>query len=95
MSRKIHLCGCHLGFKKFQIPCQTPNYQILLIYDIYNLNISRFQPLDMLVLIADITAVALRTGIDDITGFLAFNFSSFVGDITAFGIKRDSTRCRK
>jgi len=49
----------------------------------------------MLVFIADITAVALRTGIDDITGFLAFNFSSFVGDITAFGIKRDSTRCRK
>jgi hypothetical protein len=34
------------------VPCQTPNYQILLIYDIYNLNISRFQPLDMLVLIA-------------------------------------------
>ena len=41
-----------------QISCQTPNYQILLIYDIYNLNISRFQPLDMLVLIAGIGGFA-------------------------------------
>ncbi|MBE9542304.1 MAG: hypothetical protein IMF01_08290 [Proteobacteria bacterium] len=69
MSRKIHLCGCHLGFKKIQIPCQTPNYQILLIYDIYNLNISGFQPLDMLVLVADIARYALKTGIEDITNF--------------------------
>ena len=32
----------------------TPNYQILLIYDIYNLNISRFQLSDILVFIAGI-----------------------------------------
>ena len=68
MLRKIHLYGCHLGFKKLQIPYQTPNYQILLIYDIDNLNISRFQPLDMLVLIADTCNSATGTGIEDITG---------------------------
>jgi len=38
---------------QFVITCQTPNYQILWIYDIYNLNISRFQPVDILVFIAD------------------------------------------
>ena len=45
--------------------CQTPNYQILLIYDIYNLNISRFQPLDMLVLIADIQTCVSGAPIHD------------------------------
>jgi hypothetical protein len=54
---------------KLQIPCQTPNYQILLIYDIYNLNISRFQLPDILVLIAVIATIVPRTGIDDITTF--------------------------
>jgi hypothetical protein len=38
---------------QIHVACQTPNYQILLIYNIYDLNISQFQPLDMLVLIAD------------------------------------------
>jgi len=56
------------GFKPV-ISCQTPNYQILLIYDIYSLNISRFQPLDMLVFIADSTTLTLKAGLGDITSF--------------------------
>ena len=60
MLRKIHLYGCHLGFKKLQIPYQTPNYQILLIYDIYNLNISRILTVDILVFIAAIQTLKNR-----------------------------------
>ena len=69
MSRKIHLCGCHLGFKKLQIPCQTTNYLKLQNNCIYALPISRFQLPDILVFIADICSSALKTGMDDITSF--------------------------
>jgi hypothetical protein len=41
----------------FLISCHTPNYQILLIYNIYDLNISRFQPLDILVFKAVISTL--------------------------------------
>jgi len=70
MSRKIHLCGCHLGFKKFQIPCHKTNYLKSQRKCIYVLNISRILPGDILVFIADSTTRTLRTGMDDITGFL-------------------------
>ncbi len=53
MSRKIHLYGCHLGFKKLQIPCQRNNYLKSQNNYMYVLNISRFQLSDILVLIAE------------------------------------------
>ncbi len=37
------------------------------------MNISRILTVDILVFIAEITTLALRTGIDDITGFRAAN----------------------
>ncbi len=70
MSRKIHLCGCHLGFKKLQIPCQTTNYLKLQNNCIYAQPISRFQLSDILVFIADIARYAMKTGIEDITNVL-------------------------
>jgi hypothetical protein len=70
MLRKIHLCGCHLGFMKFQISCQTTNYLKLQNDYIYALPISRFQLSDILVFIAEITTEPERTGIDDITRFV-------------------------
>jgi len=51
---------CQFNRPKVDIPCQTPNYQILLIYDIYNLNISRFQLSDILVFIADIPTLQIQ-----------------------------------
>ena len=54
---------------RLQISCQTTNYLKLQNNCIYALPISRFQLSDILVLIADIPTLALRTGIDDITRF--------------------------
>jgi hypothetical protein len=46
-------------------------FTITLILKGYNLNISRFQPLDMLVLIADTWNSTTRIGIMDITNFFS------------------------
>ena len=55
MSIEIQSIGCHLGFKKLQIPCQTTNYLKSQNNYMYALPISRFQLSDILVFIADIT----------------------------------------
>jgi hypothetical protein len=48
MFKQLNLPGYWRGISIVgDLTCQTPNYQILLIYDIYDLNISRFQPLDI------------------------------------------------
>ncbi len=57
------------GASNLVLSCQRYNYQILLIYAIYNSYISRFSPVDMLVLIAEILFFAQKTGIEYILNF--------------------------
>jgi len=73
------ISGLDFSNSNLGVSCQTPKYQISLIYNIYNLNISRILPVDILVFIAVTCISALRPGIDDIKGFL---------DLSTFSIDR-------
>jgi len=67
------------GFR-LQIPCHTHNYQISLINNIYNLNISRILPVDILVLIAAIVCHAWKTEIEYILKFFVGEISTVQGN---------------